>query len=216
MRRMMFHRMRRPWARLRSEQGGAAIVEFTIALPLLALLLLASVEAASYFWTRSRATDAAVTVGDLTTQFDAVSDNSLETLFGAAVAILNENRLTGRSVDQLNIRITSALACPCSQDADEDRYCFTSLWSHTFDGQALSAGYADEAVIDGMSSELAVKPNDTLIVTEMTYTYRPTFKLITPDTIRVVSERYYMRPRQTDRVVHVGSQAREFERYCPG
>lgn len=203
-------------AAFRRSEDGAAIVEFVIILPMLALLTLASVETASYFWTRSRATDAATAVGDLTTQYAVVSDSSIATIFTAADAILSENAFTSATVNAFSVRLTSALACHCEaeEDVEDPRFCYTALWSHVHDLEGTRAGYEQGALLPETPDDIAVRENDTIIIAEMSYRYRPQIHFVFPADGIAVSETFYIRPRFSDRVVHVGSQALDIERRC--
>ncbi len=210
---MTLRPIRRRAARLRRDADGSAIVEFTIVLPILALMLIASVEAASYFWSRSRANDAATAAGDLTTQYSFVSDSSIRTIFAAADAIISENRNTREAVLDYSVRLTSALACECEDDPD--RFCYRTLWSHVYAGGEMDEGREFESTVEGVPSDIAIDLNDTIIVAEMTYRYSPALRFVFTEAEIDVEETLYFRPRFSERVVHVGSQAQEIELRCP-
>ncbi|MCI4663212.1 MAG: pilus assembly protein [Neomegalonema sp.] len=210
------------WGRFRRDPTGAAMVEFTIVLPILAVLLLASIEIASYFWARSRVTDAVAAVGDLTTQSMSVSDGSISAIFGAADAILAENPMTKDTVSDVTVRLTSALACKCGLEPKagetigkgSKEYCYTALWSHEYKVKSTISGYKPGEKVTSIPSDIAIADNDTVILVEFNFKYRPKLHFVLSGAEMSTSERFYMRPRFSDRVTHVGSQAPAAEPRC--
>lgn len=181
------------------------MLEFIFVLPILALMLLATIEFSLYTWARNRALDAATAIADLATQTLAVDDASIETFFVAADAMIAEMPLTDRSVTDFEVRLTSALACRCAVGADA--MCFRSLWSHERTrGGVLRIGYAAGTQLPDIPEALAIAPGDTVVIAEYDYSYQPVVQFVLEDATLEVDDVVYYRPRASLRVEHLGSQ----------
>lgn len=93
-------------------------------------------------------------------------------------------------------------------------FCFQTLWSHRFDGTDMSPGYVQESRLDFVPEELALAQDETIIISEIEYTYDPALEFILPEDLFEINERMFYRPRSTDRIDHLGSQARDEPIQC--
>lgn len=198
-------RGRKAFGRFRAGENGAVMIEFVAVLPVLALMLLATIEFSLYTWTRNRAFDAAAAVGDLATQALTVDDASIETFYVAADAMLDEVGLTENGVDEFEVRLTSAVACRCSAGSED--MCFRTLWSHfRVRNGVLQDGYALGQPLPEIPEDLAIAPGDTVIMAEYRYVYEPVLQFILETASFEFEDEVYYRPRASLRVSHVGSQ----------
>lgn len=200
----------------RRDRRGATAIEFSLALPALGMMLVGSVELISYTWAVGRVQDAAGAVGDLTTQNTAVDEGSMDAIFGAAESMIALNSDGDASINDVEVTVTSALACYCNAaqaEADDPDFCYEVLWSHLYDGN-VNGGRPFRQRLNFVPSDLAVRPNDTLVITEVEYEYDPKIEFILPKDLFSLEDLSFFRPRASDRVRHVGGQARDPELAC--
>lgn len=202
-------RAKRRYARDRS---GLAVLEFVFIFPSMMLLLVGSIEVVAFTWATGRVEDAAGAVGDLTAQNVTMNEQTMDSLAKAGDTMIRANAETAATIENVQVTVTSALACPCADGNDE--FCFEVLWSHRFSSGTPVTGHVQGMPMTNVPSELALNPNDTLIVTEVEYEYDPKIQLLVPDSLLKIEEVSYFRPRLTDRIIHTGQQSFEDEPYC--
>ncbi|MCI4660841.1 MAG: pilus assembly protein [Neomegalonema sp.] len=195
-----------------AERKGLAVIEFVFILPAMMSLLVGSIEVVGYTWATGRVEDAAGAVGDLTAQNVSMNEQIMATIAEAGDTMIRTNSSADNSVDDLNITISSVLACDCGGGSGD--FCFEVLWSHKFEAGAAATGHAQGSEIE-VPSELALSENDTLIVTEVEFSYDPKIQFMVPDSLLHMEETSYFRPRLTKRIVHTGDQKYDVEPFCP-
>lgn len=190
----------RRWLR---DRKGVAALELAMSLPVLTILMLGSVEFVTYAWAVGRVHDATATVGDLVSRADTMSEADARTMFTAADLLVSGGGDDGAS--QLDIRVTSAIACFCGNN-DQDT-CYFSLWSHRSVNGSEQVGYAVGTQLTQIPENLALEENITVIFTEATYNWDAPLNLIMTTNQLEMSDRSYFRPRNTEFVTHIGNQA---------
>lgn len=200
----------RLWARSRR---GSILVEFSLVAPVLVAMMLASVEVGAMIAAKSRASDVAMTIGDLVTQNKVMDATRMGDLFKAADATLESGMLQAGTGSKIEVRVTSAISCACKDDSSKN--CFTSLWSHDYvDGQVRD-GYPGDTDLPQIPSELAFNQYETLVMTEVSYEYDAPITFILDDEMMTFSERAFHRPRFSTNIEHTGQQAEASRRTCP-
>ncbi|MEL6978560.1 MAG: TadE/TadG family type IV pilus assembly protein [Pseudomonadota bacterium] len=193
-------------------EDGAVAIEFSILTPLLAVLLLFTVEASSATWTRTAVEESAAALADITTQFSEIDDAGVRTVFEAAREIL---MLEGRGGD-VEMTLSSVLSCPCETDAD--RFCFSVIWSEGYTygggGGAMAAGRPTGSEVLDLPQELG-NPNGTVVIGEVAYSYQPplSFALFDGNVLDLTARVDFL-PRVSREVLHVGSQASSRRAVC--
>ena len=188
--------------RLTDDERGVVSIEFSLMLPLLAVLFLGAVEVSSFIWKRTAISDTAVAAADLTTQFVAVEETSMLTVFQAAERMLAPE---GGPVDGLNITVSSVLACECSPGSED--FCFTVLWSHSYENGALKTGYAQDDEITTIPQALGAPSGGTLVLAEVAFNYPPPIGFVIGADSIPLSSNAYFRPRKSREVAHTGEFA---------
>ncbi len=167
-------------------QRGVAAVEFALVLPVLIVLLLGATELTRGLTYDRKVTQAGYTVGDLVAQSDSVSASDVTDIYAAAEAIMQPYPATG-----LNVVIASVVF-------DEDANASVA-WSCTNGSGAWATGGTPPITIpDGL--KLA---NTSLIITVSSYSYRPTFDAVIPNTIEM-GETFFLRPRLVESISDPG------------
>lgn len=198
--------------RLARRRDGTAMLEFALVLPFLTVMMVGGAEVVAFTWATGRVQDAAGAVGDLTAQSRFVNDGDLQAIFQAADAMIESNAQGDAAVNDVEVMLTSVLACPC--EGEGGLTCYTVLWSHRYASGGMSAGYTQGDQLTFVPKELGLQPNDSLIVTEVEYVYAPKLKFLVPESTNLLSEKTFFRPRASKRVPHFGSQRLSPEPYC--
>lgn len=195
---------------LRNDRGSIA-VEFTVLTPVMAMLLLASVEGSSLIWVRSSVSEAATAAADLTTQSAVIEEQSMTDIFEAAERMIAPE---GGPVDGLAMTVSSVLTCPCQDDATA--FCYSVIWSHSYENGRLTPGLEQDSEFLGLPQNLGVAANSTMVVAEAAYRYSPpiTFIFFDDEALELRS-RAEFRPRQSRSVAHVGGFQRAQAPTCP-
>lgn len=182
---------------------GAISVEFSIITPVMAALLLASVEGSSVLWVRGAVSEAATAAADLTTQVASINEEGMEAVFEASARMIEPN---GGVVDGLEMQVTSVLTCPCDDNAD--LFCYSVIWSHRYRNDRLAPGLAEGDEYLGLPQELGIAPNSTMIVADVDYRYSPPFTFLFFDEQALNFEgQVEFRPRLSRAVMHSGAFA---------
>lgn len=164
--------MRGVASRLKRDERGAAAVEFALILPFLVFMHLAVVEFVQAWQVRTRVGHVAASLADVTSQSRTVSDADLTDILLAGDAMMRPYPTA-----PLGERITSLTAN--AQGVVEMKW-------------TVSRNFASEPTPKLPANFLA--PNDSIIVAEAKYAYRPAISVVVPEqfTLRHTA---YVRPR---------------------
>ena len=173
--------MRRFLARAAADRKGAAAVEFALILPVLFLLNIGAAEALQIYQVQRNVAHAAATMADITAQGRTITDAELQDILSAGVSIMHPFPTA-----KLQQRLTSMTNTNGSVGQD-----WTAKKNYT--------GSTGATVPDGY-----LGTNESVIVSDVVYDYKPTFGLFLPDNIRFVRHAY-ARPRLTQKVEKVSS-----------
>lgn len=170
---------------LRSDQRGAAMVEFAIVLPLLLLLLLGSIEIVQLVEAHRRVTHVASTVADLVSQQRIVDRSGIDDVFVAGELVM-----APLPADRLGMRIASYVADSSGRVRRD--------WMDQ--GPVPYAGNAPEGLPPGYS----LPREEGVIVADVSYTYTPLLKWALAGDLKL-EKRMLLRPRVSEKVVRAGS-----------
>lgn len=174
--------MRRFLARAAADRSGAAAVEFALILPILVVLNLGAIEALQLYQAQRNVAHIAAVISDITAQGRTITETELQDVMNAGPAIIYPFPNTS-----LQQRVSS-LSANSSGSVSQD---WTSKRNYTASGAAsVPAGY--------------LGANESVIVSDVIYAYRPTFRFFLPAEIRFVRHAY-ARPRLTTKVEKVTS-----------
>jgi Flp pilus assembly protein TadG len=174
--------MRTFLARAAADQKGAAAVEFALIFPIMFVLHIGAVEALQLYQAQRNVAHIAAVISDITAQSRTITEVELQDVMNAGPAIIYPFPNTS-----LQQRVSS-LSASSTGSVSED---WTSKRNYTGTGAAsVPSGY--------------LGANESVIVSDVVYTYKPTFRLFLPAEIRF--ERHaYARPRLAQKVEKVTS-----------
>ena len=169
--------MNRLFTRLRRDTRGVAAMEFALIFPILFVLHIAAVEALGVYQAQRAISHIASTIADITAQNRVVTDAELNDILSASISMIHP--LPNVGVQQ---RISSLSANGAG--------AITVDWT-------MRRSYVEPAAPSVPSGYLGA--NESAIVSDVIYDYRPTFGLFLPNTIRFVRHAY-VRPRLSVKV----------------
>lgn len=172
--------MRRLATRLWRDRCGGALVEFAIFAPLMLVVLIGFAEGVQMMEAHGRIARAASTVADLATQEHTLTDDQVNDMFLAGTMVV-EPLPTGT----LGMRLM-AFSADANGVAKKD---WTANAARSYAGTApdtLPAGYT-------------LRPNQGVVVADVSYAYQPAARWILPTDIRM-QKRMLLRPRNADKV----------------
>lgn len=173
----------RLWPRFWRDQRGVSAVEFALIAPVLITFYFGFAETTQAMMAKRRASHVASTIGDLVAQESVITNAEITDLFTIGNTLLSPFPTTS-----LKIRITSITANAAGEIKVD--------WSDGYGGlAALSAGAAYSGVPAGL-----IAANQSLIVSEVQYSYDSPIKKYVPNTLNW-NDRYYLRPRQANTVM---------------
>jgi hypothetical protein len=170
-------------ARLRRAVAGNVATEFALALPVLLLMMLGSAELARFVILHQKVDRVAVTMSDLVSRAETVSESDLDDIFVAAGQVAQPF-----DIGSLGLVIVSSVINP---DGDGP----VIAWQRS-GGGALSAtsqlGIEGEAA--SLSADFEVRQGETAIIAEVFYDFEPFLSevVVAPQTIY---RRAHHRPR---------------------
>jgi len=167
--------------RAAANETGASAVEFALILPFLFLLHIGSAEALQAYTAHRNLSHVAATMADITSRSRTVTAAELNDVLLASGSVMYPF-----STQQLQQRISS-LSASSGGSVSVD-------WTVKKDFSSSSTPSAPAGFL------LA---NESVIITDVIYDYRPTFGLFLPDTIRM-TRHAYVRPRLSAKVEKVG------------
>ena len=171
--------IRAVWRRtgLARAEEGLALVEFSLAFPILIMLFAGTVEFSEGFAVSRKLTNAAGSVSDLVAQMPRVSNADLTDIAEAAELLMQPYQAAG-----LRVVVTSVEA-----DADNNTTVGWS-WAHGSGASAHQSGGAF-TLPTGLT-----EPNSSIIVTETSYQFTPTVAYFLTGDIQLTGQAYF-RPR---------------------
>lgn len=168
--------------RAAADRQGAAAVEFALIFPVLFVLNVGAAEALQLYQVQRNVAHIAATMADITAQSRSVTDAEVQDILSASITMIHP--FPSASLQQ---RVSSFSANASGQVSQD----WTASRTYTTPGSpSAPAGY--------------LAANESVIVTDVVYEYRPTFGLFLPETIRF-THHAYARPRLTQRVEKVAN-----------
>ncbi len=169
-------------ARMATDRKGAAAVEFALIFPILFVLNIGAAEAVQVYQAQRNVAHMAAVMADITAQSRTVTDAELQDILSASISIIHPFPRT-----TLQQRVTS-LSANSSGSVSQD---WTAKKDYSGSTPAsVPAGY--------------LGANESVIVTDVVYDYRPAFGFFLPEQIRFTRQAY-ARPRLTQKVEKVAS-----------
>lgn len=161
---------------IRDRQGAAAL-EFALIFPVLFILHIAAVEALGAYQAQRKVSHIAAAMADITAQNRTVTTAELDDVLKASVSMIYPypNTSVQQRVSSLSANGSGSVSTDWTVKKD-----FSSA-----DGPSVPSGY--------------LSANESVIVTDVVYDYRPTFGLFMPETIRF-TRHAYVRPRLSVKV----------------
>ncbi|MEM1420716.1 MAG: TadE/TadG family type IV pilus assembly protein [Pseudomonadota bacterium] len=216
--------IRRRLQAYRRDKKGVAAIEFLFLLPILLTLLLGGLEVVLYTWQAGRVQDTASSVSDLVSQNASMDEQRIRSIYSAAHRMLDPLDEGDVDLGDFELTVSSVIGCPCNGDlenaTENSNYCYTVLWSHRLrgdlpsSGEGIPEGRTVGTAVDFVPSELVRAPDETMIVTEAEFDYKPDFQYVLVGSSFKMDEITYFRPRLSDRVVHTGDQAEDTPVTC--
>ena len=167
--------------RFARDRKGVAAVEFALIAPVLILIYMGLAEVTMALMADRRAGHATAVVADLVAQDTLTTRSELNDLFSIAEEILSPFSPGGMKLRTTAIR-ADANGVP------------KVVWSH---GKGMGA-YGKGSTVTGLPPNL-MAAYDTLIMSEMTYSYDSPIKYAIPNAL-TFQEKYYLRPRKLEMV----------------
>ena len=167
--------------RLRADHSGASAIEFALILPILFILHVGAAEALQAYVAQRNVAHIASAMADITARNRSVSTADMNDILSASVSIMYP--LPAGTLQQRVSSLSSNSSGSVSRD-------WTINKSY--------AGVSNPSVPDGY-----LAANESVIVTDVIYDYKPMFGLFLPETIRF-TRHAYVRPRLSAKVEKVG------------
>lgn len=165
-----------------ADRQGAAAVEFALIFPLLFVLNIGAAEALQVYQVQRNVAHMAAVMADITAQSRTVTDAELQDILSASLSIIHPFPRT-----TLQQRVTS-LSANGTGTVSQD-------WTAKKDYNGATPASVPSGYLGA---------NESVIVTDVVYDYKPTFGLFLPQTIRF-TRHAYARPRLTQKVEKVAS-----------
>ncbi len=165
-----------------SDRGGNVLVEFAVAMPVLLLLVLGSVEMGRYILLNQKLHNAAATMADLTARFETLSAAQVDNLFAATGQLVNPFDL-----DTNGRVIVSGVSAAVPNDP---RVFWQRSGGGSYSATSQVGAVGGTAAVD---TGLPVRVGETVIVAEIFYHYEPFLLSLVDESVmwRIA----YVRPR---------------------
>lgn len=174
---------------LRAKDGLAAI-EFAFIAPVMATLLVGSIEACNALQCKQKVTSVASSVADLVAQTKSVSASDISNIFSAANELTYPFPSTGSGI------VVSSIVSDGAGNG-------TVAWSQAQNATALAVNSAVAVPTGLMTAAACAKGACSVILATVTYAYTsPLGKLFVGTT--TMSDYFYSRPRQSATVTYTG------------
>jgi hypothetical protein len=169
--------------RLRRDDRGSILTEIALAMPLYISVLMGTVETGNFLLTHLKVQHTVVSVADLITRDEDISEDVIEDIFLAVPQIMAPFHDSGKTV---------AIVSAISQNEDTPASIF---WQRHGGGTlAKSSSFGDQGdALASLPAGLTLRDNETILATEIYFSYEPLiFTFIEAQTIYKAS---YFRPR---------------------
>lgn len=164
-----------------ADETGAAAIEFALVLPILFILHVAAAEALEAYQAQRNVAHIASAMADIVAQERTVTNADLDDVLSASVAMMHP-------FPNVNLQQrVSSLSASASGSVSTD-WSVKKTYTGTA-GPSVPTGY--------------LGANESVIVTDVIYDYKPTFGLFMPQTIRF-TRHAYVRPRLSTKVEKSG------------
>lgn len=183
--RSRLHRMAVKAGAFAGDAGGIAAAEFAIILPFMLALYIGSLEAGNGFAVQFKAALASRTVADLTSQYTNINNATMSGILGSAATVVAPYSASGVVVTVTEITTNSS-----GQG--------TITWSDSLNGTAHTVG---QAITLPTALQIA---NTSLIWSEVTYPFQPSFGYVLSGTINIYQSSYFY-PRLSTSIARVNS-----------
>ena len=163
--------------RTAADQSGAAALEFALVFPVLFVLHIAAVEALGAYQAQRNVAHIASAMADITAQNRSVTTAELDDILVATVSMLHPYP---------NVDVQQRVSSLSANGAGAITTDWTVKKAYSVAGNpSVPSGY--------------LSANESVIVTDVIYDYKPTFGLFLPATIRF-TRHAYVRPRLSVKV----------------
>lgn len=162
------HGPRRPrgfFARLLRARRGSVVVEFAMAIPVLIVIALGGTEIARYTLLHQKLARTAVTMADLVSQAETLSQSDLTQLFASVGPVMDPFTMGTRGVV-----IVSEIS---ASDGNPPRIDWQRTGGGTLAGETSKLG--SESAYANLPSGFVVRDGESVIVAEVYYDYSPLF-----------------------------------------
>ena len=174
---------------LRAKDGLAAI-EFAFIAPLMATLVVGTVEVCNALQCKQKVTSVASSVADLVAQTKSVSASDISNIFSAANELTYPFPSSGSGI------VVSSIVSDGAGNG-------TVAWSESQNATALATNAAVTVPTGLMSASTCAKGACSVILAQVTYAYTsPLGKIFVGTT--TMSDYFYARPRQSATVTYTG------------
>lgn len=175
---------KKPWFQhFLKDQRGVSAMEFALIAPLMVVMFFGIAEITTWLQANRKMTTVASSVGDLVTQETQLTDGEIADIMNCAAAIMQPYD-AGNAV----VVVSSVVA-----DADGET---TVAWSDSLHGAARAVG-SDVTLPEGL-----VQPLQSVVMTEVSFTYQTVFGMFLTSGI-TASDAFYQKPRRSTHVVRV-------------
>lgn len=166
--------------RLAVDRSGVSAIEFALILPILFLMHMGAAEGFQAYVAQRNIAHLSATMADITARNRTISTAELNDVMGASAAMMHPLP---------NVRLQQRIS---SLSADSGGTVSTD-WTvkkdfQSSEGPSVPSGY--------------LKPNESVIVTDVVYDYQPTLGFFLPESIRM-TRHAYSRPRLSSKVEKV-------------
>jgi Flp pilus assembly protein TadG len=164
------------------DRKGAAAVEFALIFPVIFVLNVAAGEGVQAYIVQRQVAHIAATMADITAQSRTVTAAELDDILTASTAMIYPfpRQSLQQRVSSMSSNSSGTAATDWTQKRD---------WNGS-GGPSIPAGY--------------LAANESVVIADVIYDYRPTFGLFLPDTIRI-TRHAYSRPRLSAKVERTAS-----------
>lgn len=176
-------KLRKVLARLRQDQRGSILVELALTLPIMVTMLAGVVEAGYYLVLNLKIQHSVISIADLATRDEEITQSTMDDIFLALPQIMTPYYDASRS----RVYVSAV-----SQVEDEDQP--SVFWQRATGNLAnVDSAIGIEGEASDLPTNLRVATNETVLVTEFYFSYRPLiFDVFDAQIIRRVG---YFRPR---------------------
>jgi Flp pilus assembly protein TadG len=177
-------------AQFRKNRSGLAAIEFALIAPVMATMLVGTIEVCNALQCKQKVTSIASSVSDLVAQTKSVSATDMSNIFAAANALVYPFSSTNSSI------VVSSIMSDGNGNG-------TVAWSKAQNGTALSVNSAVTVPVGLMSASSCAKNACSVILTQVSYAYTSPLGQIITGT-NAMTDYFYARPRKSTSVSYTG------------